>query len=102
MNTQLLTSTISPVELWAFNTTTEDVSIRESLYKAIGPVNARKLLADAFPKGSATEEIEAELKLDPTITVGQICDRIIRELTDSYRKQKKRVDLENFDGEGLL
>lgn len=102
MNTQLLTSTISPVELWAFNTTSEDVLIRDALYKTIGPMNARKLLAEAFPRGSATEDIETELKADPTITVGQICDRIIRELTDYYNKQQKRLDLENFDGEGLL
>ncbi len=56
--TQLLTSTLGPVELWAFSTTVEDVSIRTRLYKAVGPSKARKILALAYPNGSAKEEIE--------------------------------------------
>ena len=33
MNTQLITNTIGPMELWAFNTTAEDVRIRNALYE---------------------------------------------------------------------
>lgn len=90
MNTQLLTSTISPVELWAFNTTTEDVFMRDALYREIGPKAARRLLAEKFPKGSASEEVEAELKADPTTTIAEICDRIVRELAAQYRKTRRQ------------
>lgn len=95
MNTQLLTSTISPVELWAFNTTVEDVSIRDRLYQAIGPVAARRLLADRFPRGSATEEIEMILKNDSSATVNSVCDAFIEEITNNYRRimRNKKVQL---------
>jgi len=59
MNTQLLTSTLGPIELWALSTSAEDVYIRNFLYQKIGPRNARQLLAQQFPSGSATKAIEA-------------------------------------------
>ena len=57
-NTQLLTATLGPIELWALNTTAEDVNLRNRLYKKIGPRRARAVLAKAFPSGSATKAIE--------------------------------------------
>ena len=36
MNTQLLTSTLGPIELWAFSTTAEDARLRNNLYKELG------------------------------------------------------------------
>ena len=57
-NTQLLTATLGPIELWALSTTTEDVNIRNRLYKTIGARQARVLLAEKFPSGSATKAIE--------------------------------------------
>ncbi len=93
LNTQLLTSTISPVELWAFNTTTEDVAIRDTLYQEIGPVNARKMLAKRFPSGSAVDDVEVELKMDATRTVSEVCDSFVIELTQAYRKQKRQEQL---------
>jgi intracellular multiplication protein IcmB len=89
MNTQLLTSTISPVELWAFNTTTEDVRIRDTLYEEIGPVATRKLLARRFPKGSATDEIEQELKRDPTTTISKVCQQYIDQLRTEFKRQQR-------------
>ena len=44
-NTQLITSTIGPIELWAFNTTAEDARIRNNLYVRIGAGETRRLLA---------------------------------------------------------
>ena len=90
MNTQLLTSTISPVELWAFNTTVEDVLIRDTLYQMIGPMATRKLLADRFPKGGATDEIEMALKNDPAATAQTICNRFISEIQALYRKEQQK------------
>jgi intracellular multiplication protein IcmB len=101
MNTQLLTSTISPVELWAFNTTVEDVLIRDTLYQLIGPMATRKLLADRFPKGGATDEIEMELKTNPAATAQSICDRFIAEIQAIHKKeqQKRKATMNNH---GLL
>lgn len=101
MNTQLLTSTISPVELWAFNTTVEDVLIRDTLYQKIGPVPTRRILAERFPKWSAVDEIEMELKSDPTMTAHLVCDKFVEEAVNAYKKQqqKKGVALSN---DGLL
>lgn len=58
MHTQLLMSTLGPIELWALNTTAEDVNVREQLYKKIGPRLARQLLAKKFPTGTATKLLE--------------------------------------------
>ncbi len=58
MNTQLLTSTLGPIELWALNTSAEDVFIRNQLYQKIGPRQARKLLAQQFPGGTAIKLLE--------------------------------------------
>lgn len=55
----LLSATLGPVELWAFSTTTEDVSIRTSLYSALGPKRARAVLAQRYPGGSAMKDIES-------------------------------------------
>ncbi|PCH57319.1 MAG: type IV secretion protein IcmB [Legionellales bacterium] len=63
VNTQLITSTIGPIELWAFNTTAEDVRIRNELYKKIGASAARKLLAMLYPTGSAAKVIEERLEM---------------------------------------
>ena len=61
INTQLLTSTIGPIELWAFNTTAEDARIRNALYLEIGAAETRRLLAYMFPSGSAASEVEERL-----------------------------------------
>ena len=57
--TLLLTSTLGPIELWAFSTTVEDVSIRNRLYNRVGPKIARKLLASKYPNGSAKPDVES-------------------------------------------
>lgn len=58
LNTQLLTATLGPVELWALNTTAEDVFVRNALYKRIGPKAARQLLASHFASGTCTKVLE--------------------------------------------
>ena len=93
LNTQLLTSTISPVELWALTTTTEDVSIRTKLYSLVGPVASRGLLAERFPKGSAADEISEELKLSSDATVSQLCDQVVQELLVLHRKRQRASKL---------
>lgn len=57
-NTQLLTLTLGPIELWAFSTTVEDTTLRNLLYDRIGSKEARRVLAKIFPSGSAKKTIE--------------------------------------------
>lgn len=61
VNMQLLTLTLGPIELWAFNTTAEDVNLRNRLYHSLGPKEARRVLANIFPQGSAAKFIEKRL-----------------------------------------
>lgn len=49
---QYIYNTISPTEMWAFSTTSEDVTIRKMLTSALGAASARKILATEFPEGS--------------------------------------------------
>ena len=54
----VLSMTIGGQALWAFSTTTEDVAIRNSLYKRMEPSEALRRLAARFPGGSAKGEVE--------------------------------------------
>lgn len=61
INVQLLTLTLGPVELWAFSTTAEDATVRNHLYRHLGPGEARRLLASLFPNGSVAKILEERL-----------------------------------------
>lgn len=89
LNTQLLTNTIGPIELWAFSTTAEDAKLRGILYKKLGPKKARRLLAKLFPSGSATKLIEERLAtiketdrfigdLDPLGVIDELANEIVK------------------------
>lgn len=54
---QHIYNTLGPIELWAFSTSAEDVSIRNRLYSILGAARARQMLATKFPGGSARNEI---------------------------------------------
>ncbi len=54
---QHIYNTLGPIELWAFSTSAEDVSIRNQLYAILGAARARQMLAKAFPGGTARNEI---------------------------------------------
>jgi intracellular multiplication protein IcmB len=61
VSTQLITSTIGPIELWAFNTTAEDARIRNALYQRIGASETRRFLASLYPSGSAAKVVEERM-----------------------------------------
>lgn len=63
INTQLLTSTVGPIELWAFSTTSEDAMVRNKLYQKFGPKEARRVLANLFPSGSVKGLVEKRLAM---------------------------------------
>lgn len=98
MNTQLLTSTLGPIELWALNTTAEDVNIRNQLYKKVGPREARRLLAKSFPTGTATKVLEdryAEFKEDNGLlddeAKGGIIATLVGEILREHREELEKV-----------
>lgn len=93
MNTQLLTSTVGPIELWAFSTTVEDANIRNQLYKRMGPIKARSVLATLFPSGTITKLVEKRLNAlkeqHGVITDREklsITDKIVEEILSEYKK----------------
>lgn len=93
MNTQLLTNTLGPIELWAFSTTAEDARLRNKLYVKLGPKEARRVLANLFPSGSVKNLIEARLAvLKETVGMIQegsnlsIADQLLDEILDAYSK----------------
>lgn len=93
-NTQLLTCTLGPIELWAFSTTAEDAQLRNQLYKRIGPKEARRVLAQLFPSGSAKKYIERKMNalkeerggMILEITSSSIVDQILDNILQAYAK----------------
>jgi intracellular multiplication protein IcmB len=104
MNTQLLTCTIGPVELWAFSTTAEDASLRGRLYKRLGPVEARRVLANVFPSGSIRRALEnklADLKdkqsgLIEDADMSSMIDRLTEDLLEAYARDSNVKRLANW------
>jgi len=93
LNTQLLTSTIGPIELWAFSTTAEDASMRNKLYKRLGPAEARRVLGNLFPSGSVRPIIEARLAdmreeqgFIEEINRLSVVDELVEEVISAYNK----------------
>lgn len=93
MNTQLLTNTLGPIELWAFSTTAEDARIRGKLYAKLGPTEGRRVLANLFPSGSVKALIESRLaKLKEQAGMIEeanelsMVDKLLEEILDAYGK----------------
>lgn len=97
ISTQLLTSTLGPVELWSLTTTAEDVFIRNHLYQRIGAKEARRVLSYMFPGGSAqklVEELYAELK-DEGVTLNTdakdgVLTRVVEDIVSNYYRRKEK------------
>ncbi|ANY18523.1 conjugal transfer protein TraU [Bordetella pseudohinzii] len=88
---QILTNTVGPTEMWAFSTTPADMALRARLYEAIGPYEARRLLAERFPSGSAAAAVE--YRKQTSAGDGQqvsIVEQLANELLDEYYRQQTR------------
>jgi len=89
--TQLLTSTIGPIEAWALSTTNEDVLLRERIEGMFGSSQGRRILSMAYPKGSAKDDIErrkSEMVPDGLVdddVIDGIIDQVAQEIADKYR-----------------
>ncbi len=100
VNTQLLTATLGPIELWAFSTTMEDATVRNQLYKRIGPQEARRVLATLFPTGSITKLVEARMQkmkqenelLDDNAQLSVI-ENIVKQILEEYKKNPHVMSL---------
>jgi intracellular multiplication protein IcmB len=93
INIQLLTLTLGPIELWAFSTTAEDASLRNQLYRHLGPGEARRVLANLYPNGSATKEIEARLEHMKAVEglieeedKKSVIEQLVIDILDAYSK----------------
>lgn len=91
--TMLLSPPLGPLELWAFSTTAEDVSIRNRLYEKVGQKRARKVLAYVYPDGTARDDIINRIsqmkESDQMILDGKatsVLDRIVEDLLDTERR----------------
>jgi len=102
MNTQLLTNTLGPIELWSFSTTAEDARVRNKLYQRLGPKEARRVLANLFPSGSVKKLVEERLaNMKETQGIIQedaglsISDMLIDEILEAY---SRNVDVKSLAG----
>ena len=93
MNTQLLTATLGPIELWSFSTTAEDARLRNKLYERLGPKEARRVLANLFPSGSVKKLVEERLTtlkeqqgLIEEGTQQSIGDQLLEEILEAYSR----------------
>ncbi|MFM8454601.1 MAG: type IV secretion protein IcmB [Gammaproteobacteria bacterium] len=96
-NTQLITSTIGPIELWAFNTTAEDTRIRNALYQRIGAKAGRKILALLFPSGSAAKVVEERLnqkKTEGSVLTEDVSNSVIDTMIEEILEKYEALNLE--------
>lgn len=90
--TQIITSTIGPIEYWAFSTTLEDKAIRSMMYAKIGGTTSRRLLSSTYPWGIKKEVERRAESLSEKNTFSEnpsegIIDQIFNELIAVYHKE---------------
>ena len=97
----MLTLTLGPIELWAFSTTAEDASVRNQLYRHLGPGEARRFLASLFPNGSITKELTERLNdlkdeggLIEDENKTSAMDDLVRDILAAYERDPNSKHLE--------
>lgn len=81
---QILINTIGATKRWALSTTAEDMSLRNRLYDILGGREARALLTQWFPTGTAVMEIERRKRmLDENAKEG-VVEALSREMMKEY------------------
>ena len=102
---QHIYNTLGPIELWAFSTSAEDVSIRNRLYSLLGAARARQMLSHHYPGGSARNEIRRRVLANSEAggdsrqaMISGVIEVIVDELVEESRKTQeaessKRVKL---------
>lgn len=91
--TQLQNNKMGPVEIWSLSTTVDDVKIRDLIFEEVGNTIGRKMLAEMFPDGTATSEVDNRKRhMDEASALGvhkQIVDEVIYRLGPKYGIQRK-------------
>lgn len=88
-STQSLTNTIGMQALWSFSTTTEDVTVRNRLYRLIGVSDTLKLLAKHFP-GGIKEEAERRKQMRSDQTPEDMDRDILNELVEELLEKSRQ------------
>ena len=88
---QMLNAVFSPVELWALTTTVEDAYIRDELYASFPAAIVRRVLAEAFPSGSALSYLLAKQAMKK--------DQSMKELTQVLISSFQEQMIEHMRGE---
>ncbi len=83
-----LTNTIGMQALWAFDTTTENVTVRNKLYKKLGVQETLRRLAKAYP-GGLKDEVERRKNKFADYTDEDTVD-IIKEMVDELSSEAYR------------
>lgn len=88
--TGLVFNALSPYEVWALSTTTEDVAIRSALREALGSSAALRVLSGAFPGGSALQAIKraqnVALERGQALSDAHAIEAIIKDLVELERE----------------
>lgn len=82
--TQMQNNKMGPVEVWALSTTVDDVKLRDRFFVEVGSDIGIKLLADAFPYGTAVREIENLRKNVKNHVNGSVYDHLMYEVLNRY------------------
>lgn len=100
---QFLFNTLGPIELWALSTSSEDVAIRNRLYRRLGAGRARQILAAAFPGGSARSDIKRRVmmkseseKESRTALTSVVIEEIVEELVQKSQEAQEEHEREKF------
>ena len=83
---QLVVNAPGPQELWALNTRPVDVALRRRVQARLGPAAARRVLAEAFPAGSASAEVEQAALEARRTSVREVLDAIADRLAGGKRE----------------
>lgn len=74
-----MTATLSPEELWAYNTTTINASVRDDLYRRLGAKKTLDILGQLYPEGvqglletGVENQSEEEMKSNTDRIVGEV------------------------------
>ena len=99
---QFLMNTLGPIELWALSTSAEDVAIRSRLYQRLGGNKARRILARAYPRGSARQELRRRITLRvergeieaaaQSVVIDEMVEEMIRQSEDQPKLEAPRLD----------
>lgn len=84
---QFLYSSISPIEMWSFTTTAEDVLLKRKLEEEIGSMESRKLLAKLYPNG--VKKVIERLVRDPlqsSEVLEDVYGYLVRKILKEHRK----------------